>query len=112
MRHTATPNREKLAGQILSEAKYTRGLANMVSTSRVRELEADDSQFSRLDLAGGAQVPVADTRSVKQFFRDHQLGTPPDTGDIRIALDHVVAGVAPRSRKHVGRDLWARWLRI
>ena len=106
-----TPSREKVAAQVLKEAKYTHDLANMVSRSRVRELEAEDSQFNRIDLSGGG-VRVSDRDTVRTFFREHQLGPAPDTGDIRIALDTVVANIAPRARRKVGRDLWARWIGI
>lgn len=112
LRDVATPNREKLAAQIFKEATYTRKLANMVSTSRVRELEAGDAHFSRMDLSGGGQERVSDRDSVHQFFREHQLGAAPDTGNIRVALDHVVDTIAPHARKNVKIDLWSRWMGI
>lgn len=112
LRDTPAPSREKLAAQIFKEATYTRKLANMVSTSRVRELEAGDGQFSRMDLSGGGRARESTHDSVKQFFREHQLGAAPDTGDIRVALAHVVDSIAPHSREHVKIDLWSRWMGV
>jgi hypothetical protein len=106
------PNRQKLAAQVMKEATYTRKLANMMVTSRVRELEADDSQYLRLDLSGGGGVPESNQDNIRAFFRQHQLGDPPDTGDVRVALNHVVARIAPHAQKHVRRDLWARWMNV
>lgn len=104
-------SREKIATQILKEAKYTRHLANMVAKSRVRELEAEDSTFQRIDLAGGG-VRLSDRDSVKHFFREHQLGPPPDTGDIRVALNDVLSSIRPHARTRVKTDLWSRWLNL
>jgi hypothetical protein len=112
LRETKKPNREKVATQIFKEAVHVRKLANMVATSRVRELEAGDSHFSRIELSGGGTPRVSNHDSVKQFFRQHQLGEAPDTGDIRVALNHLTDTIAPHSRQRVKIDLWSRWIKI
>jgi hypothetical protein len=108
-----TPSRGDMAQQVLKEAKYTLDLAKMVAASHVRELEAGEHQFERLDIElGGGGVPTPSKDSIQDFFRVNQLGQAPDTGDIRVALDFVTGGVAPRARTAIRTDLWSRWLHV
>ena len=106
--------RSKLAAQILKEATHTRDFAMQVGASRVRELEADSAYHDRLDLdlSGGGEPRVSTHETVRAFFRQHQLGQAPDTGDIRVALNHVTNVLAPRVKTHVTTDLWSRWMKM
>ena len=97
------------AREILGEAKHAKTFARVVGLSVVRELEAKAWRDRRV----GGGVRRHQRPSVCNFFTKHGLGTPPDTDDIRVAINHVVdTTVAPRAREVVSIDLWSKWVGI
>lgn len=107
------PKRSPMALQVLKEAKHTLDFAKLVASSQVRELDANERKFERMefDLKGGG-IPESNPDSIRNFFKLNQLGSVPDTGDIRVALDSVTGQIAPRAQNLVRTDLWSKWMNL
>jgi hypothetical protein len=107
------PQRSPAALQVLKEAKHTLEFAKLVASSQVRELDAGERKFERMeiDLKGGGRRE-ANPEAIRDFFKMNQLGDVPDTGDIRVALDSVTSQIAPRARDSVKIDLWSKWMHL
>lgn len=104
---THTSRKMKRAERIVQEAEHTHSLAKLVANSQVRELEAGcRTPMVSTDL----RVRESSREAVRDFFAEHSLGTPPDTDNIRVAINHVGSHMAPRVRDTVTTDLWSRWL--
>jgi len=103
---------ELRAREVLAEATHTKTFARVVGLSVVRELEAETYRRNTR-LGNKKKKKETGERTVQAFFITHGLGTPPDTDNIRVAINHVVnATVAPRARKAISIDLWSKWVGI
>ena len=111
---SAPKKRTHSSQQILREARHTLDFAKLVASSQVRELDATERNVERMDMdmSGGGQPRQSTPDTIRNFFKVNQLGGPPDTGDIRVALDSLTHRIAPRARDTVKIDMWARWMNM